>query len=165
MASDKFLDRVWNTRGIARTACAVVVAVLLSFSNAGAVTGKLLAKDDLAKVEAAALAGDGRAALQLANHYALKEMVVESRYWNRIAIENDSPEALQTYAAKLWMSGGARNCSRALHIYENLLAAHASANNAEFIKEVRAQNEQMKKELKRCVAQSCSRMVEEAWCD
>jgi hypothetical protein len=165
MASDQFFNRIWNARGVARSACAAVIAVFLSFPNAHAVTGKLLPKDELAKAETAALAGDGRAALQLANHYALEEKIVESRYWNRIAIENGSPEALQTYAAKLWMSGGARNCSRALHIYEDLLTESVSASNVEFINEVRAQSGQMKKDLKQCIAQTCSRMVEEAWCD
>ena len=142
----------------------IFVALFLILPSAGAETGKPLSKEKIPDLETAALNGSGRAAMQLANHNAIVENDAEGKYWFRIAVENGDPEAVQSYAARLWMGGGKRNCARALHLYDDLLATPSHPVDAKLLAEVRAQSEQMKKEIKACVTRSCSKTVDGSWC-
>ena len=150
---------------VAKRVCAIVLICLFGFPVADAVTGSVLNEAQIPPLQSAALNGDGRAAMQLADHYGLTEKEAEGKYWFRIAVEDGDEEATQSYAARLWMSGGMRNCTRALHLYENVLANKSSKLSSQVSKEIRTQRDQMKTEFDKCATRSCSRMVEGAWCE
>jgi hypothetical protein len=71
----------------------------------------------LQKLKKSALAGDRDAALQVAYFelFARSKFEDENIYWEQIAAENGSADAMKILAATLRLKGGRENCSRAIY--------------------------------------------------
>ena len=143
----------------------VGVALLAVCAVALGVAGRSLPPAELERAKAAALAGDGKGANAVSVHFGIDGKQKERDYWFRIAVENEDPYALQEYAAKLWMSGGERNCHRARFFTDKAIAAANALDDAIFKKLLSEQQTELGNDLQECVAKKCSVWVEGAYCD
>jgi hypothetical protein len=146
----------------------VVLAAIAAFTgiSANAVVGKLLTPREVDASMQSALAGNGQSANALSKHFSIDGSTAESAYWFRVAIENGDPAALQEYSAKLWMSGGQRNCARAKFLLTRAISALGKAKgDAELRREFLAQQLDMERNFSKCASQRCNAMIEGASCN
>lgn len=160
-----FGSRVSMAATLIASSFVAVIVVLLATRNAEAIVGKRLSQAEVSQLQTAALNGDGLAAQKLSWHFGITENKREADYWFQIAVENDDPSAKQNFASQLWLSGGLRNCTRALHLYDEVMELSKGKSESEFFKLTREQRDDMRKSLPKCIARPCSKTVEGAWCD
>lgn len=83
----------------------------------------ILARKAVETLEARALEGDADAAGKLFRHFSASRSSREASYWLQIAVENGDPSSIKTHAVRLWVSGGKRNCLRALALTRKLASS------------------------------------------
>lgn len=165
--SEKTPNQLGSMR-LGRASTVVLACVIVLFSGIAiveAVVERPIAESDIEELTERALNGNGKAAAMLAGHYSILGNRREDEYWSRIAFENGDPGSLQFYAAKLWSSGGERNCKRALYLYDRVLKSGPTDLGEEVRSEIQGQRDSMLKDLARCASSACVASVDGAWCD